>query len=134
MHVCWIGRLDAVKNYQSFLDWAKINHGLHPQDVVTLICGSKNAKLRCELSEYYPYVRLLGYVSDIRSFLKTQDCLVITSVAEGSPAVILEGRNAGCKVIALNEVGAIREMLNKPLRNYCYEEVGDRWNKLLEKL
>jgi glycosyltransferase involved in cell wall biosynthesis len=51
-----------------------------------------------------------GFVSDVVSFLRGLDILVLSSVAEASPMVVLEGMAAGVPIVA-TDVGGVRELL-----------------------
>ena len=55
-------------------------------------------------------VRDLGFLPSVAPVLETLDVLVLSSTAEASPMVVLEGMAAGVPVVAM-DVGGVREML-----------------------
>ncbi|MGB3680993.1 MAG: glycosyltransferase family 4 protein [Rubrobacteraceae bacterium] len=55
-------------------------------------------------------VRELGFLPSVAPMLETLDVLVLSSTAEASPMVVLEGMAAGVPVVA-TDVGGVREML-----------------------
>ena len=57
-----------------------------------------------------PAVRDLGFVPSAAAVLETLDVLVLSSISEASPMVVLEGMAAGVPVVA-TDVGGVREML-----------------------
>ena len=56
------------------------------------------------------FVHEHGFVSSIPDFLKDIDLLVLSSISEACPIVVLEGMAAGIPVVA-TDVGGVREML-----------------------
>lgn len=57
-----------------------------------------------------PAVRDLGFLPSVAPVLETLDVLILSSTAEASPMVVLEGMAAGVPVVA-TDVGGVREML-----------------------
>ena len=57
-----------------------------------------------------PAVQDLGFLPSVAPVLETLDALILSSTAEASPTVVLEGMAAGVPVVA-TDVGGVREML-----------------------
>ena len=56
-------------------------------------------------------VKLKGFVGDVTGFLKGADLLVLPSIHEGLPAVVLEAMAANCPVVATDCFPSARELL-----------------------
>ncbi len=106
------------------------------KDVMTLIRAFKIVKTNIDSTklyligptdedeEYYQecksLIRLLGLENDViftgrvdvRTYLKMMDVIVLTSISEGQPLVILEGMAAGVPIVS-TDVGSCRELLEK---------------------
>ncbi len=106
------------------------------KDVMTLIRAFKIVKTHIDFTklyligptdedeEYYHecenLIRLLGLENDViftgrvdvRTYLKMMDVIVLTSISEGQPLVILEGMAAGVPIVS-TDVGSCRELLDK---------------------
>ena len=52
-------------------------------------------------------VHIVGYSSEIRDYLSSFDCLVLTSRVEGLPNVIIEAQFSGLPVLTTNAGGAV---------------------------
>lgn len=131
MKVCTITRLDAVKGYQDFINFAVLLNQFDKSYEFTMVCGAKYPGLRKKLNETHPLIRFLGYVSDVAGFLKTQDAFVLTSKAEGSPAALIEAKACGLKLVVLEKVGAVKQILESPIENYSYESCAKKWGEIL---
>ena len=68
-------------------------------------------------------VRVLGEITDVRSFLAGTDVLVMPSANEGLPYAMLEAMAAGCAVAAYG-VGGVAEVISDPSLG-CIAEPGD---------
>jgi len=63
--------------------------------------------------DFSDQLSLMGFVEDPAEILRSLDILVMSSVSEACPNVVLEGMSAGISVVA-TDVGCVRELL-KPL-------------------
>ncbi len=110
-----IGRLVPVKNHFVFVDLiAELNS--RDGAVRGLIVG--DGPLRTELQEYAiqkgisSKIRFCGFREDVDELLKVIDIVVLTSLHEGLPMVLLEALGQGVPVVASN-VGGMAEVLSQ---------------------
>jgi polysaccharide biosynthesis protein PelF len=114
--VGFIGRVVPIKDIKTFLRAIKIAGSVIP-DLLVYIVGPTNeepayfAECRrlAELLELSAIVQFTG-AADVREYYRQIDVVVLTSLSEGQPLVILEANCAGIPVVA-TEVGACRELL-----------------------
>ena len=114
-HVCFVGRLDAVKGVPLLLEAFAANHPRHPQARLT-IAGDGPARAALEVQ-----VRLLGLTGSVRftgyldetavaALLQEADMLVLPSFAEGLPVVLMEALASHIPVIA-TQVAGVSELV-----------------------
>ena len=114
--IAFIGRVVPIKDVKTFIKACKII-SQRIEDIRILILGPQD-----EESQYYQECSLLiktmglsnqviftGHV-DIKNYLKNIDLLVLTSISEAQPLVILEGNACGIPIVA-TDVGSCRELL-----------------------
>jgi glycosyltransferase involved in cell wall biosynthesis len=114
--VAFIGRVVAIKDVKTYLLAAKIVLS-RLENVAFLILGptdedpSYTAECRqlADTLELTEKVRFLGKV-DVNEYYPKIDVVVLTSLSEAQPYVILEANASGVPVVA-TDVGACREML-----------------------
>jgi glycosyltransferase involved in cell wall biosynthesis len=114
--VGFVGRVVPIKDVKTFIRAIKIVAGSLPGVRATLVgpvdedeeyaaeCRTLTATL--DLEEHVTFVG----TADVRAFYREMDVLVLTSISEGLPLVILEAFAAGVPVIS-TDVGACRELL-----------------------
>jgi len=128
-----IGRLETVKNHKVLIEIAnrlKNNYNFEIQ-----IVG--NGYLKDELKsliEHYNLesnVKLLGLRNDIPKLLNNAHCLVMPSLWEGLPIVILEA-GASCLPIVSTKVGSIPSLLNN--KNAYLSELENFEKNMIEVL
>jgi len=96
------GRLTYQKNFHELLEiWSKVEPN-HP-DWSLFICGSGEEENK--LKEFantsgLKNVIFTGFVSNIESLYKKAQIMVMTSIYEGFPMVLLEGQKAGLPIVA----------------------------------
>ena len=75
--------------------------------------GTERAKLEAIVKAHglEDRVTLLGYVADVTDLLRCADLMVLTSVFEGLPAVVLEAMAANCPVVSTNCFLSARSLL-----------------------
>lgn len=109
-----IGRMAPVKNYELFLEAARLILKRNPQ-VTFVLAGDGPERGRYEalarakgLSEA---VRFLGFRHDVWDVLNALDLFVMTSHHEGIPVVLLEGMTLGraCVCTAVGGIGEVIE-------------------------
>jgi glycosyltransferase involved in cell wall biosynthesis len=114
----WVGRLDAKKRVEDFIEAAAITQRLH-NDVVFLVIGGPDAFM----PEYADHLRdlaqqaglgtalrFLGDRTDVPDLLQALDIFVWLSEGEGMPHVIAEAGAAGLPVIATPDNGARQQI------------------------
>lgn len=109
-----VGRLSPEKNFSALIEALHAMPGSQRVGAVILGDGPEAASLRQlvaarGLSEK---VLLGGYVADARNYLGLFDLLVIPSLTEGLPMILLEAMSANLPVIATT-VGDIPEVLGE---------------------
>ena len=112
----FIGRVVPIKDVKTFLRSIKIVQE-HVSNIEVLIMGPteedeeyyEECVLLTELLGLDTVIEFLGRVSS-ENYYSTLDVLVLTSISEGQPLVVLEAGACGVPVVA-TEVGANRELL-----------------------
>jgi glycosyltransferase involved in cell wall biosynthesis len=107
-----IGELTTNKGYSYAFDALK----QYTQNYTYLIAGTGELEHRFkEVVSSHPElksrVHLLGYVSQAAQYMKGANVLLLPSIKEGIPYVLLEAAFAGIPVISTN-VGGITEIVN----------------------
>ena len=114
--VGFVGRVVSIKDVKTFIRAIKTASSVIP-DLIAYIVGPTDEEpdyfAECqrlvELLELSQIVRFTG-AADVREYYRQIDVLVLTSLSEAQPLVILEANCAGIPVVA-TEVGACRELL-----------------------
>lgn len=132
-----LGRLDAVKNHETFLKAArKVLESR--KDVLFLIGGSggEEEKLKNIVIKYgiEDNVVFLGFVTQPDSFFNAIDINTLTSLSESFPYSILEGARAK-KTILSTDVGGLKDLVENDVNGYIFD-VGDyeSLSRYIEKL
>lgn len=109
--VGFIGRLEAVKGPDRFLDLAAMSDA--QLGFVIIGTGRLQAELAARISSegLGSRIALLGEMADPTPFLRQMDVLVLTSRHEGLPMVVLEAAVCEVPVVAF-DVGGLREILD----------------------
>jgi len=110
--VAAVGRLCAVKNYDLYLDSAKLVHGFSPDSCFLIIgepdCREEGAIFEKRLSKRIKeenldsFIKLTGRIDNLETFYPHIDLLVSTSRSEGCPNVVLEAMRAAKPVVMTN--------------------------------
>jgi glycosyltransferase involved in cell wall biosynthesis len=114
-HVCFVGRLDAVKGVPLLLEAFAANLPRHPQARLT-IAGDGPARAALEAQAQAlglaGAVRFTGYLDEaaVAALLETSDMLVLPSFAEGLPVVLMEALASQIPVIA-TQVAGVSELV-----------------------
>lgn len=108
-----VGRMAPVKNYELFLESARLIRKQNPQ-VVFVLAGDGPQKSRYEALArdlgLADAVRFLGFRHDVWDVLNALDLFVMSSHHEGIPVVLLEAMALG-KACVSTEVGGIGEVI-----------------------
>jgi glycosyltransferase involved in cell wall biosynthesis len=102
-----VGRLMWKKDYITMLEAMA-----RQRDGVLLIAGAGplEEKLRVHAGELGVSARFLGLREDIVELMNASDALVLSSVVEGLPMVLIEAAAAGLPCVA-TDVGGVREVV-----------------------
>ena len=114
----WVGRLDAKKRVEDFIEAAALVHANRPNAVFLVVGGPdafmpdyadslRDLALRRGLAAR---LRFLGDRDDIPAILAALDVFVWLSRGEGMPHVIAEAGAAGLPVIATPDNGAVQQI------------------------
>ena len=114
--ILFVARLEPVKRPMLLVDIARACLQSGPKQNVRFVVvgsGSEERALRTAVHRkgLEQYFEFLGLVSDVSDLLSKSDLVVITSINEGIPFVLLEAFASGKPVVA-SDVGAIREVLD----------------------
>ncbi|MEM2890193.1 MAG: glycosyltransferase family 4 protein [Candidatus Hadarchaeum sp.] len=107
-----IGRLTEQKGHIYLLEALRIIHDQIKAHLLIIGSGPLENTLRqqCTKLNINEYVHFLGYCENIPEILPQLDCLVVPSLWEGFPTVILEAMAMGVPVIA-TEVSGSKELI-----------------------
>jgi glycosyltransferase involved in cell wall biosynthesis len=103
--VGFVGRLSHEKNIPIILKCAE-----KLPDVEFIIVGDGPQKETLKQMSKGSNIHFVGAKSDVEKYYASFDVLILPSIEEGLPLVILEALNCGVPVIA-SDVGAIREII-----------------------
>lgn len=114
--VAFVGRVSPIKDVKTFIRAAKIVSEKIPS-ARFLVLGPTDEDPsyfeECErlvrILELQKHLKFMGSV-DMKEYYPKIDCVVLTSISEAQPFVILEAMRAGVPVVATN-VGACAELL-----------------------
>ncbi len=115
LHVGFIGRITAIKDIKTLLRALEILGRRVPVEAFLMGPMDEEEEYAAECHELAQVLgieertRFLGRVN-IKDYLGQLDVVVLTSISEGLPFVILEANCAGLPVVT-TEVGACRELL-----------------------
>jgi glycosyltransferase involved in cell wall biosynthesis len=110
----YLGRLSPEKNPIGFITLAeKLSEYSNSLDFVMYGEGPQESEVLENLSRLgeQSRIRFIGYAPDQSGALENLDFLIVPSVLDGRPAVIMEANHAGVPVLA-TPVGAIPEMIS----------------------
>jgi len=128
-----VGRLETVKNHKYLIEIAKNLKNNYDFEINIVGDGYLKDELKSLIFKYNleNYVKLLGLRNDIPKLLNKSHCLVMPSLWEGLPIVILEAGASRLPVIS-TPVGSIPSLLNDT--NAYLIDLKDFENKMIEVL
>lgn len=145
-----IGRLEDVKNHIYLIEFAKKLKNKHDFEIHIVGHGYLEEKLKklIKINNLEKYIKLLGLRSDIPKLLNESHCLIMPSLWEGLPIVILEAGASSLPILS-TPVGSIPSLLDKKNSYICeledfvdnaeliindYETAKEKGNKLFKKI
>lgn len=122
-----IGRLETVKNHKILIEIANKLQNNYDFEIHIVGDGVLKEELYSLINKYklQDKVKLLGLRNDIPTLLNQSHCLLMPSLWEGLPIVILEAGASGLPVISTS-VGSIPSLLNN---NNAYLSDLDKFEK-----
>lgn len=133
-----IGRVSPDKDYVTLLKAFNIVHQHHPESRLTIIGNNYKDSYYCNLIRLIQQygltesVAFIEYTSNPYQYMLSNDCLVLSSIREGLPNVVLEAMFLNVPVVATESVPFITENIKEGINGYrC--KVGD-YVQLAEKM
>lgn len=117
-----VGRLDAVKDYPMMLRAVKRVQDSLPCRLVILGTGAEHAALAALITEMglTDRVDLAGFTDNPYAYMANADALLLSSMREGLPNVLIEGLACGCPIVSTDCESGPDEILE-----------GGRWGALV---
>jgi len=111
--IVWAGRMDRVKNLDTFVD--VVAELARRRKVVAVLLGDgperPNAARRVRERGLDGVIRLALWSEHVLGWFKAADLVLFPSLTEGSPNVVLEALACGCPVLA-SDVPPCRELIS----------------------
>jgi glycosyltransferase involved in cell wall biosynthesis len=110
-----LGRLSAEKDFFTLIKaFARVRETV-PSRLIILGEGPERSKLETLVHDLglERVIALPGYVTNPYAFLKRAALMVLPSIWEGSPNVLLEALACGCPVVSTNGPGGAAELLDQ---------------------
>lgn len=134
-----VGRLVPNKNFPALVQAFQLVQQRHPRAILAIAgTGPEKAKIEQIVSQYAvsDRVLLLGPRNDVPELLAAADALVMASIWEGFPNVLLEAAASGLPVVA-TDVGANREVVKDGTTGFlvppgAVETLADRMLALMD--
>jgi len=108
-----IGRLSLEKGHRYFLEAFKMTQNKR-SDIYAFIIGEgpeeEQLKKQCTSMGIDRYIKFVGYQKDMHPFYMSSDVVVLSSLSEGLPNVVLESLAYGVLVVATS-VGGVPEII-----------------------
>lgn len=109
----WIGRLTAIKAPGLFIDCTELLNS-EALDAHMVMVGDGELRRECveriERKGLTRAVKMVGWRRDLASIYSDLDLVVLTSINEGTPLVLLEAMAAGRTFVATS-VGGVRDLM-----------------------
>jgi glycosyltransferase involved in cell wall biosynthesis len=118
----YLGRMSDEKNPLGFIGLAEQIHAAFPDTIFPMSGGghlATDVRERIKTSVACEAFRYEGYNDDIKTMLRQLDALVVPSIIDGRPNVIMEANACGVPVIA-TPVGGIPEMIEVGVNGYLF--------------
>ncbi len=108
-----VGRLVPIKAVDLFLS-AAVEVLKEVNDAIFIVVGDGDLRNELERNAHNlclsDSVKFLGFRNDLSNIYSSLNCLVMCSLNEGQPTVLIEAMACGCPIVA-TDVGCIREMI-----------------------
>ena len=102
--IVWAGRMDPVKNLETFVEVVARVHSQRRLRALLLGDGPAYSKIKTEVNKrgLEGVVHFAGWSDKVSAWLKASDVLLFPSWTEGAPNVVLEAMACRCPVVASN--------------------------------
>ena len=134
--VCYLGRLTEIKNPLRSLEIMKQLVG-KDNTIKCAVVGDGDLKIQCEnfikVNNLESNIKMFGFVKNPYKILKSSKVLLMSSINEGTPMVLLEAFALGVPLVSTKIDGAV-ELMENELMGYLYEnniKAVDYINKIL---
>lgn len=108
----FIGRDSTVKNIKMFIDaFYNFNKKVNGYKVMMVGDYTEQTKKYVADKGLSGQIIFTGYADDVRQYIDKMEFMVICSLSEGMPMVVLEALAMGCPVVSSN-VGGLSEVIN----------------------
>lgn len=111
---CFIGRFSYEKNIKLLLDaFSQLRKIQRGKEISLYLIGDGEEKQKMEdycLAENIDNVKFFGFRNDIDKILSQMDCLVLSSLTEGLPTVIIEAFAQNVLVVS-TDCGGVKEII-----------------------
>jgi glycosyltransferase involved in cell wall biosynthesis len=120
-----IGSFVPEKNHLFLIEIFYNYHLEYPESELWLLGDGKLRKeIENKIEKYglSKKIKLLGYRTDVIALIKTADIMIMPSIIEGLPGVILESLSCGLPVVA-SSTGGIPEVVINDVTGYTIEKM-----------
>lgn len=121
--ILFVGRLEVVKNLPLLVE--ALEKARKKEDVKLIIVGNgtEKEKLQAFINDYNlkEHVDFVGYSSNPYAFMRQAKALILCSLWEGLPTVLIESMACGTNIIATNNLEGAGEILENGKYGYFVE-------------
>ncbi len=106
------GRLNTQKGFEYLIETAQMAQATQQKwDFILLGSGKLEVELKNKISELgLKNIKLMGFKKNIHEYYLCADVFVLSSIAEGTPNVVLEAMSYKCPVIA-TDVDGVKDII-----------------------
>ncbi len=126
-YIIWVGRLIKLKHPESMIQLAiTLKRNNLPAKIIMIGNGEMEEFLKREIhsKELYNFIEMKGGIDSnhVRDYMEKSTILATTSDHnEGWGAIINEGMNSGCIVIASRAMGAVPFLIKNGINGYIFK-------------
>lgn len=131
-----VGRLDENKNFSMLIDAIKYVVKDIPNIKLSIVGeGEDRNHLEKKIDEYKlnNNINLLGYKENVYPYIKNSKLLILTSIVEGFPTVIVEGMILGKPFIS-TKVGGVDELSNLGDCGLIIKDAEELYNEIIHMI
>ncbi len=123
--ILWVGRMDPVKRLDLLVRAIEVTCRRHSVQAALIGDGPQRARIESMIASRClgDVIKLPGWSENVFAWMQRADALMLPSMTEGSPNVLIEAMACGCPVIA-SDIAASRELIG-PLEAGWLVPAGD---------